>query len=183
MNGVVYALISDLGDLRFRDLVGKTSGESNSGWLSNFLESLVRDTLLGFILWILYEQLINTFQHPWTSNLMVKKKKITLNWWTEAFHTQLILSCHITSHNTMSVHMFKRCKTLVCQLKIWQRKFGFQLDLWVLTGIFLVQPSTPIKTYHHLMLVHAQCIFIYYSYIQWLLMVGTMFSIYNCDYN
>lgn len=64
MNGVVYALISDLGDLRFRDLVGKTSGESNSGWLSNFLESLVRDTLLGFILWILYEQLINTFQHP-----------------------------------------------------------------------------------------------------------------------
>ncbi|XP_064942305.1 uncharacterized protein LOC104000464 isoform X2 [Musa acuminata AAA Group] len=26
MNGVVYALISDLGDLRFRDLVGKTSG-------------------------------------------------------------------------------------------------------------------------------------------------------------
>ncbi|THU54054.1 hypothetical protein C4D60_Mb10t20970 [Musa balbisiana] len=64
MNGVVYALISDLGDLRFRDLVGKTSGESNSGWLSNFLESLVRDTLLGFILWILYEQLMNTFQHP-----------------------------------------------------------------------------------------------------------------------
>ncbi|CAL9098552.1 unnamed protein product [Musa textilis] len=64
MNGVVYALISDLGDLRFRDLVGKTSGESNSGWLSNFLESLVRDTLLGFLLWILYEQLMNTFQHP-----------------------------------------------------------------------------------------------------------------------
>ncbi|URE43719.1 TraB family [Musa troglodytarum] len=64
MNGVVYALISDLGDLRFRDLVRKTSGESNSGWLSNFLESLVRDTLLGFLLWILYEQLMNTFQHP-----------------------------------------------------------------------------------------------------------------------
>eukprot|EP00262_Sarcandra_glabra_P004715 TRINITY_DN15936_c0_g1_i1.p1 TRINITY_DN15936_c0_g1~~TRINITY_DN15936_c0_g1_i1.p1 ORF type:complete len:370 (+),score=52.27 TRINITY_DN15936_c0_g1_i1:86-1195(+) len=34
MNGVIYALVSDQGDLRFRDLVGKTPfGENSNGWI------------------------------------------------------------------------------------------------------------------------------------------------------
>ncbi|XP_008809492.2 traB domain-containing protein isoform X2 [Phoenix dactylifera] len=57
MNGVVYALISDQGNLRFRDLVGRTSVGGSNGWLSTVLMSLVRDTILGFILWAVYEQL------------------------------------------------------------------------------------------------------------------------------
>ncbi|XP_010940894.1 uncharacterized protein [Elaeis guineensis] len=57
MNGVVYALISDQGNLRFRDLVGRTSVSGSNGWLSSILKSLVRDTILGFILWAVYEQL------------------------------------------------------------------------------------------------------------------------------
>ncbi|WOL05245.1 traB domain-containing protein isoform X1 [Canna indica] len=62
MNGVVYALISDQGDLRFRDLAGKTPGMSyNNRWQTDILKSLLRDTLLGFILWILYEQLKTLF--------------------------------------------------------------------------------------------------------------------------
>ncbi|KAG1359185.1 traB domain-containing protein [Cocos nucifera] len=57
MNGVVYALMSDQGNLRFRDLVGRTSVSGSNGWLSSILTSLVRDTILGFILWAVYEQL------------------------------------------------------------------------------------------------------------------------------
>lgn len=54
MNGVVYALISDQGDLRFRDLVGRASSDS---WVSSVIKGLVRDTIIGFALWALYEQL------------------------------------------------------------------------------------------------------------------------------
>lgn len=58
MNGVIYALVSDLGDLRFRDLVGKRSfADSSSGLIDTLIKSLARDTVIGFILWALYEQL------------------------------------------------------------------------------------------------------------------------------
>ncbi|XP_061371705.1 uncharacterized protein LOC133314273 isoform X3 [Gastrolobium bilobum] len=59
MNGVIYALVSDTGNLRFRDLVGKNSydGVSN-GWIDGLVKSLVRDTVIGILLWALYE-LIN----------------------------------------------------------------------------------------------------------------------------
>ncbi|KAJ7970019.1 TraB domain-containing protein [Quillaja saponaria] len=57
VNGVIYALVSDLGYLRFRNLVGKKtfSGGSNS-WVTGLLESLARDTIIGILLWALYEQ-------------------------------------------------------------------------------------------------------------------------------
>ncbi|KAJ1269500.1 hypothetical protein BS78_07G216700 [Paspalum vaginatum] len=54
MNGIVYALISDQGDLRFRDLVGRASSET---WVSSLVKGLVRDTVIGLVLWALYEQL------------------------------------------------------------------------------------------------------------------------------
>ncbi|PKU87199.1 hypothetical protein MA16_Dca009347 [Dendrobium catenatum] len=59
MNGVVYALISDQGNLRFRDLAGSKAGSGSNGWVSSLLKSLVRDTILGFILWAIYELLEN----------------------------------------------------------------------------------------------------------------------------
>ncbi|XP_028756337.1 traB domain-containing protein isoform X2 [Neltuma alba] len=55
MNGVVYALISDQGNLRFRDLVGQNP--NNGGWIEGLLKSLIRDTIIGFLLWALYEQI------------------------------------------------------------------------------------------------------------------------------
>lgn len=56
MNGVVYALVSDLGDLRFRDLVGtKPSGANSNGWVRELFMGLLRDTVLGIILWSLFE--------------------------------------------------------------------------------------------------------------------------------
>ena len=62
MNGVIYALVSDQGNLRFSDLAGKKSsaGDSNA-WLDNLLKSLVRDTVIGFLLWELYEQIKDRF--------------------------------------------------------------------------------------------------------------------------
>ncbi|KAF6160493.1 hypothetical protein GIB67_019262 [Kingdonia uniflora] len=58
MNGVIYALISDLGDLRFRDLVGKRSfSNSSNSWIDSLLKNLVRDTVIGVVLWLLFEQL------------------------------------------------------------------------------------------------------------------------------
>ncbi|CAL5013927.1 unnamed protein product [Urochloa decumbens] len=54
MNGVVYALISDQGDLRFRDLVGR---ESSDTWVTSLVKGLIRDTIIGLVLWALYEQL------------------------------------------------------------------------------------------------------------------------------
>ncbi|KAF8008604.1 hypothetical protein BT93_K2311 [Corymbia citriodora subsp. variegata] len=56
MNGVVYALISDQGNLRFRDLAGnKAGGNKTGGWVEDLTRSLIRDTLLGILLWALYE--------------------------------------------------------------------------------------------------------------------------------
>ncbi|KAF8379412.1 hypothetical protein HHK36_028847 [Tetracentron sinense] len=58
MNGVIYALVSDLGDLRFRDLVGKRPfGDSSNGWIDTLLKNLVRDTAIGILLWALFEQM------------------------------------------------------------------------------------------------------------------------------
>ncbi|KQJ99183.2 traB domain-containing protein isoform X2 [Brachypodium distachyon] len=54
MNGVVHALISDQGDLRFRDLVGRESSET---WASSIVKGLIRDTVIGVALWALYELL------------------------------------------------------------------------------------------------------------------------------
>ncbi|KAM7273720.1 hypothetical protein ACFE04_028384 [Oxalis oulophora] len=56
MNGVIYALISDSGELRFRDLAGYKQSNEN-GLLENILRSLVRDTVIGVLLWGLYEQI------------------------------------------------------------------------------------------------------------------------------
>ncbi|KAK7391120.1 hypothetical protein VNO78_19500 [Psophocarpus tetragonolobus] len=59
MNGVIYSLLSDTGNLRFRDLVGKRSYDGGSnGWIDGLIKSLVRDTVIGIFLWALYE-LIN----------------------------------------------------------------------------------------------------------------------------
>ncbi|GMH29550.1 hypothetical protein Nepgr_031393 [Nepenthes gracilis] len=57
MNGVIYALISDQGDLQFRDLVGERRSDGSSGWLNRLANSLARDTLLGILLWTLFEHL------------------------------------------------------------------------------------------------------------------------------
>ncbi|XP_078173704.1 traB family protein isoform X1 [Carex rostrata] len=61
MNGVVYALMADQGDLRFRDLVGRTSQESSNSWVKSLIKGLIRDTIIGVVLWALYEQLHTTF--------------------------------------------------------------------------------------------------------------------------
>ncbi|KAJ1402518.1 Pheromone shutdown, TraB [Sesbania bispinosa] len=57
MNGVIYALLSDTGNLRFRDLVGKNSydGGKSSGWIDGIVKSLVRDTIIGILIWAIYE--------------------------------------------------------------------------------------------------------------------------------
>ncbi|KAG9159687.1 hypothetical protein Leryth_017394 [Lithospermum erythrorhizon] len=57
MNGVIYALMADQGDLRFRDLAGyKPAGSS---WVRSIVKDLVRDTVIGILLWQIYEQLKN----------------------------------------------------------------------------------------------------------------------------
>ncbi|XP_057527810.1 uncharacterized protein LOC130806665 [Amaranthus tricolor] len=62
LNGVIYALVSDLGDLRFRDLAGKRAGaDIPNAWIGKVLKDLARDTLIGIILWALYEQLKSSF--------------------------------------------------------------------------------------------------------------------------
>ncbi|XP_055825895.1 uncharacterized protein LOC129894300 isoform X1 [Solanum dulcamara] len=57
MNGVIYSLVSDQGNLRFRDLAGKSPSGGLSGWTTTIFGNLVRDTIIGFLLWLLYEQL------------------------------------------------------------------------------------------------------------------------------
>ncbi|XP_021691331.2 uncharacterized protein LOC110672772 isoform X2 [Hevea brasiliensis] len=58
MNGIIYALVSDQGNLRFRDLVGKrTSADGSNGFVDSLVRSLVRDTVIGVLLWQLYEKL------------------------------------------------------------------------------------------------------------------------------
>ncbi|KAL6661001.1 hypothetical protein ACP70R_000385 [Stipagrostis hirtigluma subsp. patula] len=54
MNGIVYALMSDQGELRFRDLVGRASSDT---WVTSLIKGLARDTIIGLVLWALYEQL------------------------------------------------------------------------------------------------------------------------------
>lgn len=62
LNGVIYALISDQGNLRFRDLAGKKpSGDSSYSWVETLLKNLVRDTVIGILLWALFEQLKTAF--------------------------------------------------------------------------------------------------------------------------
>lgn len=56
LNGVIYALISDLGDLRFRDLVGERPA---TDWVNTIVKNLVRDTIIGVVIWALYEQIMN----------------------------------------------------------------------------------------------------------------------------
>ncbi|XP_057952595.1 uncharacterized protein LOC131146817 isoform X2 [Malania oleifera] len=56
MNGVIYALVSDQGNLRFRDLVGrKPSGGSSDGWIATLVKNLFRDAVIGTLLWALFE--------------------------------------------------------------------------------------------------------------------------------
>ncbi|KAL5563257.1 hypothetical protein UlMin_033004 [Ulmus minor] len=59
MNGVIYALISYQGNLRFRDLAGgkRPFANASNGWIGRLLNSLIRDTIIGFLLWELYEQI------------------------------------------------------------------------------------------------------------------------------
>ncbi|XP_050225513.1 uncharacterized protein LOC126674993 [Mercurialis annua] len=56
MNGVIYALVSDSGDLRFRDLVGNRPSSGNR-IVNGLLQSLLRDTVIGVVLWVLYQQI------------------------------------------------------------------------------------------------------------------------------
>ncbi|KAG8381377.1 hypothetical protein BUALT_Bualt06G0115900 [Buddleja alternifolia] len=56
MNGVIYALVSDQGNLRFRDVAGRRSGNDDS-WAVSIAKDLLRDTVIGVLLWLLYEQL------------------------------------------------------------------------------------------------------------------------------
>lgn len=52
MNGVIYSLVSDTGNLRFRDLAGK---KERGGWAASVARDLVRDTVIGGVLWLIYE--------------------------------------------------------------------------------------------------------------------------------
>ncbi|KAL1342550.1 hypothetical protein HN51_029091 [Arachis hypogaea] len=58
MNGVIYALLSDTGNLRFRDLVG--TRDSNYQWILDLVKGLIRDTAIGLLLWALYQFIYHT---------------------------------------------------------------------------------------------------------------------------
>ncbi|KAH6757760.1 hypothetical protein C2S51_038647 [Perilla frutescens var. frutescens] len=60
MNGVIYSLVSDTGNLRFRDLAGKRHG-GNYGWAASIAKDLVRDTVIGVVLWLIYQQFRSVF--------------------------------------------------------------------------------------------------------------------------
>ncbi|XP_057481629.1 LOW QUALITY PROTEIN: uncharacterized protein LOC130768568 [Actinidia eriantha] len=62
LNGVIYALISDQGNLRFKDLVGKWPSGDGYSWVDALLKNLVRDTVIGILLWALFEQLKTGFR-------------------------------------------------------------------------------------------------------------------------
>ncbi|CAN1180611.1 TraB domain-containing protein [Linum perenne] len=73
MNGVVYALVSDLGDLRFRDLVGDRTGGGSSfvnAALVDVLKGLVRDTVIGVLVWQAYELVKNSELPPVVRTLL-----------------------------------------------------------------------------------------------------------------
>lgn len=57
MNGVIYSLVSDQGNLRFRDLAGNKPSKDLSGRATTIFGNLLRDTAIGFLLWLLYEQI------------------------------------------------------------------------------------------------------------------------------
>ncbi|KAK4768909.1 hypothetical protein SAY86_027059 [Trapa natans] len=60
MNGVIYSLTSDQGNLRFRDLTGKRPDHNSSNRLiMDLARSLARDTVIGIGLWALYELVIS----------------------------------------------------------------------------------------------------------------------------
>ncbi|KAL3647383.1 hypothetical protein CASFOL_008351 [Castilleja foliolosa] len=55
VNGVIYSLVSDTGNLRFSDLAGKRPG-NNFAFARSIVKDLLRDTIIGVLLWLLYEQ-------------------------------------------------------------------------------------------------------------------------------
>lgn len=59
MNGVIYSLVSDQGNLRFRDLTGKNPSGNGSGrrWIATAFINLLRDTVITILLWLIYEQI------------------------------------------------------------------------------------------------------------------------------
>ncbi|GFP87677.1 trab domain-containing protein [Phtheirospermum japonicum] len=59
MNGVIYSLVSDTGNLRFSDLAGKRSA-NKYGFARSIAKDLLRDTIIGVLLWLLYEQFKST---------------------------------------------------------------------------------------------------------------------------
>ncbi|CAN1755094.1 Serine/arginine-rich splicing factor RS40 [Linum perenne] len=75
MNGVVYALVSDLGDLRFRDLVGDRTGGGGGGssfvnaTVIDVLKGLVRDTVIGVLVWQAYELVKNSGGILWREGI------------------------------------------------------------------------------------------------------------------
>ncbi|KAL8543900.1 hypothetical protein ACS0TY_004449 [Phlomoides rotata] len=56
MNGVIYSLVCDTGNLRFRDL----AGTRRPSWAASIAKSLLRDTVIGVVLWLIYEMLQST---------------------------------------------------------------------------------------------------------------------------
>ncbi|KAG7994039.1 hypothetical protein I3843_01G036100 [Carya illinoinensis] len=72
MNGVIYELVSDQRNLRFRDLAGKRpdGDHGSSRWVDSLFKSLVRDTVIGIMLWELYEQLSVTINCKWMVRTM-----------------------------------------------------------------------------------------------------------------
>lgn len=56
MNGVIYSLVCDTGNLRFRDL----AGNRRDSWAASIAKSLLRDTIIGIVLWFIYEKLKST---------------------------------------------------------------------------------------------------------------------------
>ncbi|KAL5573658.1 hypothetical protein UlMin_023255 [Ulmus minor] len=72
MNGVIYAPISDQGNLRFKDLVGgkRPSANASNGWIGRLLNIFIRDTIIGFLLWELYKQIKG--HHYWTMFYMTR---------------------------------------------------------------------------------------------------------------
>lgn len=52
MNGVIYSLVSDTGNLRFRDLAGK---RQRGSYAVSVAKDLIRDTVIGVVLWLIYQ--------------------------------------------------------------------------------------------------------------------------------
>lgn len=52
MNGVIYSLVSDTGNLRFRDLAGQRQRDS---FAVSVAKDLIRDTVIGVVLWLIYQ--------------------------------------------------------------------------------------------------------------------------------